>query len=299
MPRRKRILESLHAARFHIGGKVLKLHAEAEVGLVRAVALLRLLPGEPSERSGQLPVKRLLEDVPHKPLGQREDVIAARKRKLYVNLGELRLPVTARVLVTVTAGNLEVLVKARRHKELLVKLGRLGQRIELARIQAGRHEVVARALRGRAYEGGRLYLKKPPRRHPLPHRKRDLVPQPDAPLHTGRAQVKVAVLQAEVLVGVGLLVHLKGQHLGPVEDRDVLGDDLNRAGCHVGVHHRIRAAPHDAIHRYTELVAQLRRRRRQLRRGIGIHHRLGDAVPVPQVDERNAPVVPLAVHPPV
>jgi len=45
-------------------------------------------------------------------------------------LGELRLPVSPQILVSVTPGNLEVPVNAARHQQLLILLGALHQRVK-------------------------------------------------------------------------------------------------------------------------------------------------------------------------
>ena len=80
------------------------------------------------------------------PLDHREDVVALDEGHLDVDLGEFRLPVAAGVLVAVAAGDLEVLVEARNHEDLLVELGALGQGIELAGVEAAGDEVVAGAF---------------------------------------------------------------------------------------------------------------------------------------------------------
>src|SRR3546814_18989973 len=78
---------------------------------------------------------------------------------LEVELVELaRRAVGAAVLVAKAGRDLEVAVEAGDHQKLLEHLRRLRQRVELARVQAARHQVDARAL-GAAYgEDRRLDL---------------------------------------------------------------------------------------------------------------------------------------------
>ena len=72
------------------------------------------------------------------------------KRHLDVELVELaRRAVGAGVLVAEARRDLEVAVEARHHQQLLELLRRLRQRVELAGVNAARHQVVARAF-GRA-----------------------------------------------------------------------------------------------------------------------------------------------------
>ncbi len=63
--------------------------------------------------------------------GHAHDVLLPHEGHLHVDLGELRLAVGAQVFVPETAHDLVVAVKAGNHQQLLEKLRRLGQRIEL------------------------------------------------------------------------------------------------------------------------------------------------------------------------
>ena len=81
-----------------------------------------------------------------------------RERHLDVDLRELELAVGAQVLVAEAAHDLEVAIRARDHQDLLEDLRRLRQRVELARVDAARHEEVARAFRRRLREDRRLDL---------------------------------------------------------------------------------------------------------------------------------------------
>ena len=84
---------------------------------------------------------KCLEDLQH--------VFLFNKRHLAVYLGELRLAVGTQVFVAEALGYLEVTVKARDHEQLLQRLGRLGQGIELSGIHArGHHEVACSLGRG-------------------------------------------------------------------------------------------------------------------------------------------------------
>ena len=83
-----------------------------------------------------------------------EDDFGAREGDLQVDLGELGLTVGAQVFVAEAARDLEVLVEAGDHEDLLEDLRRLRQRVELAGMNAAGDEVVARAFgRGARHEG--------------------------------------------------------------------------------------------------------------------------------------------------
>ena len=85
-----------------------------------------------------------------------DDVVLADEAGLDVDLGELRLAVGAQVFVAEAAGDLEILLHARDHQELLVLLRGLRQGVEAARAEARGHEEVAGAFRGRVREDRRF-----------------------------------------------------------------------------------------------------------------------------------------------
>jgi hypothetical protein len=143
--------EHLEAGGLEQCPKVHELHREARVGLVDAVAVHGVLVGEARERRGQVVVEHVLPDLLQHALEQRVDVLAVDERHLDVDLRELHLAVGAQVLVAEAAGDLEILLHARDHEDLLELLGRLRERVELAGVDARRHEVFARAF-GRALE---------------------------------------------------------------------------------------------------------------------------------------------------
>jgi hypothetical protein len=78
---------------------------------------------------------------------------------LEIELVELaRQTVGARVFVAEARRDLEIAVEARHHQQLLVLLRRLRQRVELARMDAARHQEVARALgRGGGQDRRRIF----------------------------------------------------------------------------------------------------------------------------------------------
>ncbi len=130
--------------------RVEDLEAVAQVGPVRAVALHRVGVRHPREASrGSLSPPRATARRralrPGAGCPPRCD-----ERRLDVDLRELGLTVRAQILVAEAARDLEVAVEPRDHEQLLVELRRLRQRVELARVHAARHQVVARALRASA-----------------------------------------------------------------------------------------------------------------------------------------------------
>ncbi len=136
-----------------------QLQAVADVGLVGAEARDRFFEREAWERLDQRHVgAELLRERRVQLLHQREDVLLLDEAPLEVDLRVLRLAVGAQVLVAEAMRDLEVLLEARDHQDLLELLRRLRQRVEAAGRDPARHQVVARALRRRVGQHRRLDL---------------------------------------------------------------------------------------------------------------------------------------------
>jgi hypothetical protein len=112
-------------------------------------------------------------------LAQLEDVVLGDEGHLDVELGELRLPVGAEVLVAVAARDLVVALHARDHEQLLEELRALRQGVPGARRETRRHEEVASALGGGAGQRRRLDLDEVALPQHLAGRGVDLGAQPD------------------------------------------------------------------------------------------------------------------------
>ncbi len=141
---------------------------------------------------------RLGPEIDQHLLDDRLHILRPHERSLEIDLREFRLPVRAEVLVAKTAGELEVPIVAGDHQELLVDLGRLGQRVEFATMHAARHEIVASAFGGRLGKDRCLDLKEAELGHGLPAPLEEPVPQEHVPLQFGAAKVQNAVAQAKL-----------------------------------------------------------------------------------------------------
>ena len=135
---------------------VLNLKPKAKVGAVAAVTEHRLVVSDPRPRSrGNRKIGRL-EYCCDRSLADLDHLVFVNKRHLDVELRELRLTVGAQVLVAEAAGNLEVTLVAGHHQQLLEELGRLRQRVPVARVHPAGNEEVARALRRRLRQDRRF-----------------------------------------------------------------------------------------------------------------------------------------------
>ena len=207
---------------------------QAHVWLVDAVVADGLVVGHADEGRGERDAGGG-ECGGEEALGDAEDGVHLREGHLEVDLGELGLAVGAQVLVAEAAGNLEVAVEAGDHEDLLEDLRRLGERIEVAGMDAAGNEIIARALGRGARHEGRFDLEEALADEVVADGHGDAAAQGKVRLHFGPAQIEVAVLQAHLFVGDGVFGGREGRRPGIVEQKEFAGDDFDLAGGHVGV----------------------------------------------------------------
>ena len=219
-------------------------------------------------------------------------VVLLDEAHLDVELGELRLPVGAEVLVAVAAGDLEVALHAGDHQQLLEQLRALRQGVPAAGLEPGRHQEVAGALGGGAGQRRRLDLDEAVRVEHVAGGLVDLAAQPDRGVGAAAAQVEVAVLEPRLLAHVDVVADRERQRRRGAEHLDLGGDHLDLAGREVGVLVALLARGHLADDLEAVLGAQLVGDR------LVADHDLDDAAGLAQVDERDPAVVAPAGHPP-
>ena len=168
-------------------------------------------------------------------LHRADDVLVLDERHLDVELGELGLAGGPEVFIPEAAGDLEVAVEPGDHQHLLVELGRLRERIEVAgwtRLGTRKSRAPSGVLRPRM---GVSTSRKAEARHGVAHQLRHLVAEDEDPLHRRPTEVEVAILEPEFLVGLGAAVDLEGGRGRGVEDLQLGGPNLDGAGLELGV----------------------------------------------------------------
>ena len=121
------------------------------------------------------------------------------KAELHIDLGEFRLPVSAQVFITETFDNLEISVHARYHQHLFEQLRRLGQGIEAPGIYPAGNKIVPGTFRSRAGKNRGLDFEKIVVAQICTHRLGRLVTHDKLVSHFRTSQVKIAVLQTQVI----------------------------------------------------------------------------------------------------
>ena len=266
----------------------------AQVGLVRPVLRHRLGVRQPAERRRHGDAD-LLEDLDDQRLHQAEHQVDVRERDLDVHLRELGLPVGAQVLVAKALHDLEVAIHPRDHQDLLEDLRRLRQREELARMDAARHQIVARAFGRRLRQNRRLDLPEAFGVEILADRQRDAMPQAQVVLQARAAQIEIAIAQPHVFADRRLVGDRELRRLRLVQQPDLRGDDLDLAGIELRVHRVGVATAHRAADGDDVLGAQLLGGRHQ--RAVVRHHHLREPVPIAHVEEQEAAEIADAMDP--
>ena len=204
--------------------------------------------------------------------------------------------VGAAVFVTKAGGDLEILIKARHHKQLFEHLGGLGQGVKLAWVLAAGHHVIPRPLWRGSRQNRGLQFQKPTGQHGLPQRLNDVAAQHNVVVHPFAPQIQIPVTQAQFLGCVHITVDGKGQRVRLGQNRDLIQNHLDIARGDFGIDGFGRAGHHGAHHLNHTFGAH----------GIGhskgrmvaAHNNLGYAVMIAHIHKQQVAVIPLAMHPP-
>src|SRR5256712_5296795 len=292
----QRLPENLELGRGEDRRQLLDLEPVAKIGLVHPVAKHRVRVGDTTDRCRPDHTEYLLPDVREAAFDDIEHVVLGDEGHLEVELGELRLAISALVLVAVAAHDLEVAVHPRHHQELLVELRRLGQRVDVARLQPAGNQVIARPFRRTADQNRRLDLDKALVVEKVPNRLGHPVTELEIPGHPLAPKIQVTVAKPQLLVDHTVLIDGRGGRLRAVEDTDGLRIDLDRTGREPLVF-RSRWALDD---RTTDVDHGLQPQLAARRMRLGMHRielHLDDPTSVAQVDEDQAAQVTPPVHP--
>ena len=121
-------------------------------------------------------------------------------------------------------------VEARHHIELFEELGALGERVELARVQPGRHQEIARASRRVLDDDGGLELEKSVFVEVAASLLADLVAHTQRLLEGSSAQIEITVQKAFFLARVDLVGDGERRGLALVEDGELDAVNLDGPG---------------------------------------------------------------------
>ena len=268
---------------------------DAQIRLVRAVVAQGVGVAHSREGIGELDAEGVGEQPAHHPLRRAHDGLLVDEAHLDVELGELGLTVGAQVLVAKAAGDLVVAIHAAHHQELLEQLRGLRQREEVPGVGTARHEVVARALGGRPRQHRRVDLDEALRVEAAAERADDPGAKAHAFLHLRAAEIDVAVAQPHLLGDV-VVVELERRGRGAVEDLELVPEDLDLPGRHLGIDRALGSDPNPTGDAQHELVPDLLGAGEGIG-AVGIEDRLHHAGVVAKIDEDHPAVIAPAMRP--
>ena len=272
----------------------------AQVGLVGAVFQHRFLVGDARKFAGRgdgPAVGEFLEHAGQHRLDRVEHVVLGDEAHLEIELVEFaRAAVGAGILVAEAGRDLEIAVEARDHDQLLEHLRRLRERVELARMDPARDQIVARALGAEAVRIGVWNSVKP---CSIIRRRIELITwraQHDVGVDPLAAQVEIAVVEADILRIVLLARHRHRQLLGRRLDRRPRRATTSISP--VGSFGLVASGPRATTSPVIVTTNSARRcssiaQRLAARAGDD----LGEPVMVAQIDEQHAAMIALAVDP--
>ena len=162
-------------------------------------------------------------------------VVGIDKRHFHIDLGEFGLTVCAEVLVAEATRDLEVPVKSRNHRKLLIKLGRLRKRVERALVHTRGHEVVASSLGGGLDENESFYFDKALIAEVVADRLCNLCAEDNVVLKHGTAEVQISVSKSQLLVRLAIVGDIEGGSFAFAEHAHGRRENFDITGRYIGV----------------------------------------------------------------
>ena len=198
---------------------------------------------------------------------------------------ELRLPIRPQIFIAEAFHNLKILFEARDHQDLFEQLRRLGQCIEIAVMEAARHQVISRAFGCRFGQDGCLDLPESLAVHIITHGHRDAMPHAKRFLHLGPAQVEVAVFQAKVLGSCDFVFDRKRGGFRFAQNPELACDYLDFARFQIRILQTLVPHPDFAAGGNDKLGPQRFGGSMQIGVIFGIEYDLSDTLAVAQIDK--------------
>ena len=168
-------------------------------------------------------------------LKQLQHIFLFYKRHLAVDLCELRLTVSTKVLITETLGNLEVTVETGHHQQLLQRLRRLRQGIELSRIHTtGYHEVTGTLWRG-TDQNRCLHLNEVLAIEEIANQDGHTMAQFEILTNSLTAQIEITILHTDIIAAIGIILNGERRCQTLAQHIQFLYQNLNITRRHLGI----------------------------------------------------------------
>ena len=215
-------------------GHIHNFQAKAGIRFIGAKTAHSLVPRHTHERGLHIHAQHFFPQALDQTFVDGHDIVLIDKGHFLVHLGELRLAVSAQVLIAVAAGDLEVAVKAGQHQNLLVQLRALRQGVEMAGLHTAGHQIVTGTFRrgldqGRGFNFGKVVIAEI-----AADDLHDLAAQHNGLVHRRTAQIQVAVTQAQVIVDVDIIADFERRGLGFTQNAQFADIQLHIASGDLG-----------------------------------------------------------------
>ena len=164
-------------------------------------------------------------------------------------------------------------------------------------MHAAGHQIVPGSLWGALDQGGRLDLQETLVGQECPGQGGNTASHHHVALQIRAAQIQETVFEAQLLLGLAVLLDGERRSLGLGEHAHGLGAHLNGAGGQIRVH-RAGARLHPARHRDHELAAQLLRLGEVLSAAVALlKYNLQNAGTVPQIHKNDPALISALLNP--
>ncbi len=226
---RSGIVENAKTVALHFFRKVFKFHSKPDIWFVGTI----FFHGRGvvhARKCGKRNLAYFLKKVFGKPFKRIEDVFLLHECHFAVYLGELRLAVGAQVFVAKAPHNLKIPVVTGNHQQLLESLRRLREGIKFSRIHAAWHNEIACTFGGGLDEVRRFNFQKFLFVQVCTRGDGEFVAQDEFFLHGIAAQVQVAVLHAQFVSSIRVIVDGERWRFACVEQFEFFNDYLDITG---------------------------------------------------------------------
>ncbi len=166
-----------------------------------------------------------------------QDVLLLDKRQFKIHLSEFRLPVSARIFITITSRKLEIFIESSDHEHLFMLLRRLRKDKESSWLESRRHYEFPGSFRRIFDECRRLEMKEISRIKKFHRLHIEFVSIDDCVFQSLPSEIKITVFQPDILPYRIFVIHRKRQILACRKDFYVIRIQFHFTGDHIFVDH--------------------------------------------------------------
>ena len=246
-------------------------------------------------RGHSFSVRKFFENARQNRFDRLEDIFLRHEAHFEIELIEFGAAIGAQIFIAEARGDLEVTVETGNHEQLLEHLRGLRKRIEAARVKAARHEVIPCAFRARRPKDRGLEFAEPLVDHPATQRSDYAVTQHDIGVHPLAAQIHEPIFEARFFRVILRRIDDQRKIVCAALDIDRAREDFDLPRRQVLVDRHIGARFHDTVDRDDRFQLDLVKNRQRV--AILVGNDLRDAVMIAEIDEENAAMVALVMHP--